>query len=314
MHIVGIAAYDGVIPFDLATPCEVFGRVRVRDDCAPYQVRVCGVTRTVDAGSFVMRTRWGMRALAHSDTVFVPGMADPGRPLPPALLRAVRAAAANGSRVASICSGAFVLAAAGLLEGRRATTHWLAAAELARRYPAVTVDPDVLYIDNGNVLTSAGAAAGLDLCLHLIRRDHGAAVAADAARRSVMPLERDGGQAQFIVHQPPTADSQSLEPLLRWLEDHPTKTLTLASMARQARMSERTFSRQFRAQTGTTPAHWVLRMRVRRAQFLLETSAHSVEQIASEAGFGSAATFRDRFRRFVGTSPQAYRLAFRGKR
>jgi transcriptional regulator GlxA family with amidase domain len=193
----------------------------------------------------------------------------------------------------------------------RATTHWLAAAELARRNPSIDVDPDVLYVDNGQILTSAGAAAGLDLCLHMVRRDYGATVAADAARISVMPLERDGGQAQFIVHAPPAADGESLDPLLRWLEKNLDKELALDEIARRAAMSTRSLSRRFREQTGTTPARWVLALRVRRAQHLLETSGQPVERIAEAVGLGSTATLRDRFRRIVGTSPQAYRRAFR---
>jgi transcriptional regulator GlxA family with amidase domain len=311
MPTVAVLALDGVVPFDLSTPCEVFGRVRLADGRAGYRVKVCGATRTVDAGVFAIRTRWGLRELARADTVIVPGVVDPARPVPRAVVDALRAAAKNGARIASICTGAFVLAAVGLLDGLRATTHWLVAAELARLHPAVEVDPDVLYVDNGAILTSAGAAAGLDLCLHLVRRDYGAAVAADTARISVMPLERDGGQAQFIVHEAPAADGQSLAPLLRWLEKHVDKPLTLEGMARRAGMSTRNFSRRFREQTGTTPAQWLLRARVRRAQQLLETSAHPVERIAADSGFGSTATFRDRFRRLVGTSPRAYRRAFR---
>src|SRR5437868_4416565 len=175
MHVVAVVALNGVVPFDLATPCEVFGRTRLADGRAAYEVRVCGAAREVDAGGFVIRTRWGLKAIARADTVVLPGVADLALPVPAAVVRAVRAAAAKGARVASICSGAFVLAATGLLDGRRATTHWLAAAELARRHPRITVDPDVLYVDGGAVLTSAGAAAGLDLCLHMVRRDYGAA-------------------------------------------------------------------------------------------------------------------------------------------
>lgn len=311
MHVVAVVACEGVNPFDLSIPCEVFGRVSLPDRSAPYEVKVCGVTKTVDAGAFQMRTGYGLRDLARADTVIVPGVADPTRPISGALVKAIRAAAANGTRVASICSGAFVLAAAGLLDGLRATTHWLAAAELARRYPAIDVDADVLYVDNGQILTSAGAAAGLDLCLHMVRRDHGAAVAAEAARLAVMPLERDGGQAQSIIHEAPAADGASLEPLLRWLDENQHEKLSLAGIARRAAMSSRSLSRRFRQQTGTTPAQWMFIQRVRRAQQLLETSALSMERIAAEIGFGSTATFRDRFHRVVGTSPQAYRRAFR---
>jgi transcriptional regulator GlxA family with amidase domain len=311
VHVVAVAAFDGVSPFDLAIPCEVFERVRLKDGSAPYRVRVCGVARNVDAGVFGVRTVAGMRVLARADTVIVPGMGNPTAALPPALVRAVRVAAANGARVASICSGAFVLAEAGLLDGRRATTHWLAAAELARRYPEVRVEADVLYVDNGRILTSAGAAAGLDLCLHIVRRDHGAAVAAEGARLAVMPLERAGGQAQRVVHPPPAPDGSSLEPLLRWLDQNQHQPLPLGRIARRAAMSARSLSRHFRAQTGTTPARWLFVQRVRRAQHLLETSTLSIERIAAEAGFGSTAAFRERFRRVVGASPRDYRRAFR---
>jgi transcriptional regulator GlxA family with amidase domain len=308
MHVVAVAAFDGVNPFDLAIPCEVFGRVRLAHGRAPYRVRVCGVTQTVDAGTFAVRTATGLGALARADTVIVPGLDDPAAVVPPSLVRALRRAHENGARLASICSGAFVLAAAGLLDGLRATTHWLAAAELARRYPAIDVDPNVLFVDNGKILTSAGAAAGMDLCLHLVRRDHGAAVAAYAARLAVMPLERDGRQAQLVEH--PAPEAPSLGPLLRWMDEHPHEDLSLARIARRAAMSARSLSRRFRAEIGTTPARWIAILRVRRAQQLLETSRLSVERIAGEVGFGSTATFRDRFQRIVGTSPHAYRRAF----
>jgi transcriptional regulator GlxA family with amidase domain len=201
-----------------------------------------------------------------------------------------------------------VLAATGLLDGLRVTTHWAAAARLAERYPALQVDPDVLFVDNGQFLTSAGAAAGLDLCLHIVRRDHGAAVAAQAARLAVMPLERDGGQAQFIVHEPP-ASAADLQSLLHWLSQNLQRTLTMEKVARQAAMTPRTLRRRFRQQVGTTLLQWLLAARVRRAQLLLETTSLSVEQVAIEAGFGSAVTLRDRFARSVGTTPTAYRRA-----
>ena len=221
---------------------------------------------------------------------------------------------ARGARVASVCSGAFLLAATGLLDGRRATTHWRAAAELARRYPRIRVEPDVLYVDEGQVLTSAGAAAAFDLCLHMVRRDYGSAVAVEAARVSVMPLERDGGQTQFIVHPPPAPDGASLAPLLRWLEENTHRELSLDDLARRAALSVRSLNRRFREQTGTTPLQWLLRARVRRAQLLLETTAQSVSRVAADAGFGSVTAFREHFRRVAATSPQAYRRAFRGRR
>jgi transcriptional regulator GlxA family with amidase domain len=227
------------------------------------------------------------------------------------VLEALRAAKAAGARLMSVCSGAFVLAAAGVLDGLRATTHWVAAQELARRYPDVHVDPDVLYVDNGQVLTSAGAAAGLDLCLHVVRLDYGAAVAAQTARLSVMALERSGGQSQFIRHAPPVPDGASLEPLLHWLEKHLAEPVTVADMARQAALSERTLGRRFREQTGTTPTQWLLRARVIRAQDLLEATDHPIERIAADVGFGSATTFRTRFREQVGISPLHYRRNFR---
>jgi transcriptional regulator GlxA family with amidase domain len=312
MHTVAVLAFDDVIPFDLATPIEVFGRSRLPDGRAAYRVRVCGDRETVETESFALRPRWDLDGLADADTVIVPGFADPARPPGERVRAALRAAAARGSRIASICSGAFVLAEAGLLDGLRATTHWLAAAELARRYPSVEVDPNVLYVDNGQVLTSAGAAAGLDLCLYLIRLDHGSAVAADAARLSVMPLEREGGQAQFIVHDlPPTPRGSTLEPLLRWLDDNAHLDLTLAKIAARAGMSTRTLNRRFREHTGSTPLRWLHRTRIRQAQHLLEATTHSVDSIATSVGFGSPTAFRDHFKRVVGTSPHGYRTAFR---
>lgn len=227
--------------------------------------------------------------MAGADTIILPGLADPTAHIPEDVLEALRAAAEGGTRIASICVGAFTLAAAGLLDGLRATTHWAAAKELSRRYPDVDVDADVLFVDNGQILTSAGAAAGL----------------------AVMPLERDGGQAQYIVHEQRDAEGSNLEPLLRWMEENAHRELTLDDIATRATMSSRTLNRCFREQTGTTPLQWLRRSRIRRAQYLLETTGHSVERIALQVGFGSPTSFRDRFKRLVGTSPHAYRRAFR---
>ncbi|MET9666902.1 helix-turn-helix domain-containing protein [Streptomyces sp. NPDC006475] len=313
MHTVAVLALDGVIAFDLSTPLEVFTRTRLPDGRTAYRVRVCAPAAEIDAGAFALRAPWGLEALAEADTIILPGCADPTVPVPEDVVTALRAAAARGTRIASVCAGAFVLAATGLLDGLRATTHWLAADALARLHPRIEVDPDVLYVDNGQFLTSAGAAAGLDLCLHMIRRDHGSAVAADAARLSVMPLEREGGQAQFIVHQqPPSPDGTALEPVLRWMEENARRELTVAEIAARAGMSPRTLNRRFREQTASTPLQWLHRARVRQAQYLLETTAHSVDRIAAQVGFGSPTAFRDRFKRQVGTSPHAYRRAFRG--
>ncbi|MFF3346413.1 GlxA family transcriptional regulator [Streptomyces sp. NPDC002779] len=315
MHTVAILVLDDVVPFDMAAPLQVFDWTRLPDGRPAYRVRLCAETPEVRADcGFALRVDRGLEALADADTIIVPGRAE-GAPAPSdRVIAALRRAAEDGTRIASVCVGAFVLAEAGLLDGLRATTHWVATDLLARGYPRVRVEPDVLYVDNGQILTSAGAAAALDMCLHMIRRDHGSAVAANAARMSVMPLEREGGQAQFIVHEhPPVPRGSTLEPLLEWIEDHLSEEITLAAMASRSGMSERTFSRRFREQMGTTPLQWLLRARVRRAQYLLENSDHSVERIAQQAGFGSPTAFRERFRKVVGTTPYAYRAAFHSK-
>jgi AraC family transcriptional regulator, transcriptional activator FtrA len=231
--------------------------------------------------------------------------------------RAVARAHRRGARVMSICTGAFVLAEAGLLDGRRATTHWDSTERLAHDYPRVTVDPGVLYVDEGSVLTSAGVAAGLDLCLHVIRRDHGAEVATRIARRTVVAPHRDGGQAQFvsepIASRPVTATGigTSLEATRAWALDRLDHPLDVATLARQACMSPRSFARRFRQETGTTPAQWVTDQRTRVAQTLLETTDIPVEHVAARTGFGSATTLRTHFGRRLATTPTAYRRAFR---
>lgn len=312
-HKVAILAFHGVVPFDLTTPIEVFGRVRLGEGQRAYQVLVCGHSRVIKTEHFDMRLKWDLSDLVNADTVIVPGVLDVEAPVPKILLDALKAAAGAGARVASICSGAFILAASGLLDGLQATTHWLAAPALAMRYPDITVNPNVLFIDNGQVLTSAGASAGLDLCLHMIRRDHGAVIAADAARLAVMPLERAGGQAQFIVHEPPESTGM-LQELQQWIEQHLDQSLTLEQMAGRASISTRTLSRRFREQLGVTPLQWLLQARVRRAQYILETTDISVEQVALRAGFGSSTSLREHFRRLAGTSPLAYRRAFSAAR
>ncbi|MET9372471.1 helix-turn-helix domain-containing protein [Streptomyces griseoflavus] len=314
MHSVAVLVLDGVVPFDMAAPLQVFDWTRLPDGRRPYRVRLCAERPEVAAdGGFTLRVDRGLEALADADTVIVPGRTEDA-PLSPAVVAALRRAAEADTRIASVCVGAFVLAEAGLLDGLRATTHWAAAGRLARDHPLIDVEPDVLYVDNGQILTSAGAAAALDMCLHMIRRDLGSAVAANAARMSVMPLEREGGQAQFIVHDhPPVPRGSALEPLLEWIEDNLAHEVTLGALAARAGMSERTFSRRFREQTGTTPLQWLLRARVRRAQYLLENSDHTIERIAQQAGFGSPTAFRERFRKVVGTTPHAYRSSFNGR-
>jgi transcriptional regulator GlxA family with amidase domain len=273
---------------------------------------VCAPHPEVTAGPFTVKVAHGLEALGDADTIMLPGCHEPAHGVPEDVVAHLRRAARRGTRLASICAGAFVLAATGLLDGGRATTHWAAADLLAAMHPEVEVDPDVLYVDNGQFLTSAGAAAGLDLCLHMIRQDFGSAVAADAARLSVMPLERDGGQAQFIAPVPPAAPRGTVfEPLLVWLEESSARDLTLAEIASWAGMSTRTLNRRFREQTGTTPLQWLHRARIRRAQHLLETTTHPVDRIGGQVGFGSPTAFRDRFKRVVGTSPHSYRRAFR---
>jgi transcriptional regulator GlxA family with amidase domain len=309
-HRVVVLAFDGVVLGDLATPCELFGRVRLPSGAPAYDVKVCSARPRVRSGYVALTLPWRLNALSRAETIIVPGVEDLQHHLPEPELRALTRAIARGARVASICTGAFVLASTGALNGLKATTHWRGAAELARRYPKIEIDPDVLYVDNGQVLTSAGAAAGLDLCLHLVRRDLGASAAARAAREAVMPLERTGGQAQFIEHAPPA--KSSMAPLLSWIEKNLDEPLTLTAIANQAAMSTRSLSRHFKDQLGTTPAAWVARERVRRAQQLLETSDHSIEQVAAQVGFGSATVLRLQFAQLVGTSPTAYRRSFGG--
>lgn len=306
---VAILAFDGVVLGDLAAPLEIFGRARDAQGQPSYEVKVCSPDPEVVSEHVGLRVPWRLSRVRHADTIVVPGIENIARPIHPEVIRVLQSAIKRGARVASICTGAFVLAESGALDGLRATTHWLAAGELARRYPAIQVDPDVLYVDNGKVLTSAGAAAGLDLCLHLVRYDLGARIAADTARAAVMPLERSGGQAQFIVHRDPAA-VDSMGPLLPWIERNIKRTLSLAMVARHAAMSTRTFSRRFREQVGESPAQWIAKARVRRAQHLLETTTLSIEQLATEAGFRSASVLREHFSAVVGIAPLAYRRAF----
>ena len=309
-HLVTIVAFDGVVLGDLSVACEVFGRVRQRDGSAFYEVRICSLAPQVRSEHVTLEVPWRLSSISRADTVIIPGLENLAHVPPAAILGAIHRAIVRGARVASICSGAFVLAATGALDSLRATTHWQAATELQRRFPAIDVDPDVLYVDNGMILTSAGAAAGFDLCLHMVRRDLGADAAAVVARASVMPLERSGGQAQFILHELPTDDGTSIGRLMVWIEENLCENLSLPALARKAAMSVRTLSRNFRAQAGMTTAEWIARTRVRRAQRLLETTRLGVEQVAADCGFGSASVLRQHFAAVVGTSPVAYRRAF----
>jgi AraC family transcriptional activator FtrA len=301
--------------FEAAVPCEVFGIDRSDDGVPTYRLLLCaerpGEVPTAMGFSFVVSH--GLEALAEAATIVVPGAPAPHhRAFSPALLDAVRSAHARGSRIVSLCSGAFVLAQAGLLDGRRATTHWKFADELGALHPSVDVDASVLYIDHDDVATSAGTAAGIDLCLHLVRRDHGAAVANVYARRMVVPPHRDGGQAQYIdTPVPCTCDDDDLVATLAWASANLDRDLTVDELARRARLAPRTFARRFKAATGTTPLQWLLHQRVVEAQRLLESSDLPVDMVAERCGFGSAATLRMHFSRVVGTSPNSYRRVFR---
>ena len=315
MHRVAIAVTDRMPGFELAVPCEVFGRER--EDLPAhwwYDLRLCagqpGVVRTAEG--LRLDTPYGLDDIVSADTVIVPACQDIQDEAPPDLLEALRQAHARGARIASICTGAFTLAAAGLLDGRRATTHWMHVAEFGRRWPDIDLDPDVLYVDAGSILTSAGTAAGLDLCLHLVRRDHGARIANILARRMVMPPHRDGGQAQYIDRSVPDLDVVGLGPVLEWAHaELAHRQITVGDLARRASMSTRTLARQFYAATGTTPLQWLLAERVRRAQELLETSDHTMDRIAAECGFGSAQRLRHHFVRANQLTPHEYRRVFR---
>jgi AraC family transcriptional activator FtrA len=310
MTTVAVAATDGIPLFELAVPAAVFGGDR-SDLVDPwYELVVCAPAGARVGDWFRAETPHGLDALASADTVIVPACHDVIDDPPAELVDAVRAAHEAGARVASICTGAFVLAASGLLDGRRATTHWMHAALLARRYPRVRVDPGVLYIDEGDVLTSAGKAAGIDLCLHMVRSDHGAGVANALARRLVVAPHRPGGQAQFIASPVPASRDGGLADLLAWALAHLDQPLTVADLARRAHMSPRNLTRHFTASTGTTPLRWLLSQRIQRARELLEHTDESVEQVAARVGMGSAATLRRHFGRVVGVPPDTYRRAF----
>ncbi|MFI9503851.1 GlxA family transcriptional regulator [Nocardia sp. NPDC052566] len=315
MPMVAVIALDGVLGFELMIPGQVFGAARTADDEPLYEIRICGPRPRVrtdgEFGACDIVVPHPLRTVAAADIVVVPAYAELRTATPPpAVLDALRTAAARGATIASICAGAFVLAAAGLLDGRRATTHWAHASELAQRFPAITVDPAALFIDEGSVLTAAGVAAGLDMCLHLVGRDFGAAVAADAARRTIVPLHRAGGQAQFIPQVMPDRES-SLAPTLDWLAVNLHRPLSLREIAEHTGVSVRTLNRRFHDQVGTAPLRWLLHARVDRAKQLLETTDLSVEQVGARTGFAAPETLRYQFTRATGTTPTAYRNTFR---
>jgi AraC family transcriptional regulator, transcriptional activator FtrA len=313
MHRVAIPVTADMPPFELAVPCEVFGPQQ--DFPVPwwYQMRLCagqhGPVRIADG--LRLDSGFGLEEIAGADTVIVAACSDVHVDPPPELLDALRDASARGARIASLCTGAFTLAAAGLLDGRPATTHWRHAAEFARRWPDVKLDPDVLYTDDGQVLTSAGSAAALDLCLYLVRCDHGTQVANALARRLVMPPHRDGGQAQYVEQAVPAGTAVGLAPVLDWARAHLDEPLTVEDVAARAAMSPRTFARRFKAATATTPLQWLLAERVRRARELLEATDDTIDRIAARCGFGSAQRLRTHFARASRVTPHEFRRTFR---
>ncbi|NUT36079.1 MAG: helix-turn-helix domain-containing protein [Hamadaea sp.] len=315
-HVVAVAVTDRAPIFELAIACEVFGISRPDLADPWYELRLCASPDGPIQTAMGLRADnlHGLDALVAADTVIVAAMARPYQIAPPPpLVDAVRAAHARGARIAAICSGAYVLAESGLLDGRPATTHWMYAAEFGDRFPAVKLDPDVLYVDDGEILTSAGTGAGIDLCLHLVERDFGAAVANAVARRMVVPPHRDGGQAQYVAAPHPGSANPGLGPVLDWARARLDQPLTVADLAERARLGPRTFVRRFAETTGTSPLRWLTTERIRLAQQLLETTDEPVERIAHRTGFGTAANLRQHFGRAVGVAPQTYRRVWRAR-
>ena len=306
--------WDGVGAFGLGVAAEVFADDRTADGLPGYRFDIAaenpGLVRT--SAGFCLQVDHGLERLETADLVMVLGWEHLELEPSEALCEALRAAVARGARIMSHCTGAFVVAAAGLLDGRRCTTHWMYADELARRYPQITVDPGVLYVEDGPILSSAGTAAGVDACLYLLRHEHGVGVANAIARRMVVPPHREGGQAQYVeVPVPDVDEGHRLRQVMVWATEHLDEPLSVEQLARSALMSPRSFARHFRAATGTTPHAWLLSQRLTLAQQLLEESDLSVDEVADRCGFGAATTLRGHFSRRFGTSPQSYRRTFR---
>lgn len=308
---VAVVVFGEVSPFELGVACEAWAIDRSDAGLPAFDFAVCspGARPVRSQGGFDIAVGHGLDRTASADLVVVPAVPHVAA-APAEVIEALRSAYLRGARIMSICSGAFVLGAAGLLDGRRCTTHWLHTEELAARFPAAEVVPEVLYVDDGPILTSAGTAAGIDASLHLWRQEFGAAAAGVLARRMVVPPQREGGQAQFIAHQVPEQHYETLGPVLTWVLEHLAEPLDVQALARRALMSPRTFARRFRQETGTTPHAWVTAHRVRRAEELLEQSDLSIEQVAAAVGFANAATLRHHFARARGISPQRYRQRF----
>ncbi|QMU77493.1 helix-turn-helix domain-containing protein [Streptacidiphilus sp. PB12-B1b] len=312
LKTVAAVLIDGFAPFEFGVLCEVFGIDRTDDGVPAFDYLVCGEHpgRPLRTNlGFDMIPPHGLDALAGADLVGVPA-ATMRDSYPPAVLDALRAAADRGATLMSVCSGAYVLGAAGLLDGRACTTHWRYVDDFARRFPLARVDPNVLFVDDGTIVTSAGTAAGIDACLHLVRRELGSAPANAIARRMVVPPQRDGGQKQYIQLPVPECTGDSLQPVLTWMMENLAVEHSVPALARRARMSERTFARRFGTETGTTPHRWLTRQRVLHAQHLLEDTALSIEEIARVTGMGTGALLRHHFRQIVGVTPKDYRWNF----
>ena len=318
-HRIAVAIYDGLMAFEYSSAREILGRDRSDRIENWYEFQPCRVEagRLFSSHGLEIRPQGDLSDLIAADTVLVPGWRDPEEAPPAPFLEALRQAAKQGARMVAICSGTFALAHAGLLDGRRANTHWMYAALLREQFPRVEVDPDSLYVFDDDkkpvVLTSAGSAAGLDLCLALVREDHGVVAANLISRRMVAPVHRDGGQVQYSEPAATEPLQDGFGPMLDWMVDHLDQPLVLAELAREFGFSLRTFQRRFKEVTGLSPHQWLVVQRVSRARELLEASDRSVEQIATLSGLGSAANLRKHLARHLGTTPRAYRTAFRAR-
>jgi AraC family transcriptional activator FtrA len=311
-HLVAAVAYDRLCTFEFGCTVELFALKRPELGVDWYRFEVCSTERKPlrAAGGVEMRVGKSLALLDRADTIVIPGWRDADELPPRALLEKIRAAYDRGARICSICSGVFVLAAAGILDGKRVTTHWLYAQRLAERYPRVRVEPNALYIDEGQILTSAGSAAGLDMFLHLVRRDYGVRVANQVAQRLVIPAHREGGQAQYLPRPMPNDERGRLSRVMEWVRAHPAQPHTLTALARRASMSTRTLQRQFKETVGLAPYEWILRERVGLAKDLLEARNASLKRVAEQVGFRSQESFRHHFRRVTRMSPTAYRRQF----
>lgn len=311
-HRVVVLAYDQLCTFEFGCAVEVFGLPRPELEVDWYQFAVCGTSgRSMQAaGGLTFKAPHALALVEQADTIIIPGWSNLSAPAPKNVVKVLRNAHARGARIASICSGVFLLAATGLLDGKRATTHWKFAEDLAQRYPAIQVSPDALYVDEGSLLTSAGSAAGLDMMLHMVRSDHGTKVANAVARRLVIPPHRDGGQAQFIPRPVQRQEERQLSKLMERVRRKPAEAYSLARMATLSSLTIRTLQRQFRSKTGMTPVEWLVQERVSIAKELLEATKASISNIVDTTGFGSEESLRRHFRRIVGIPPLAYRDRF----